>query len=919
VKICFNIISKFLNLISSKFYSLISHQPSAISHQPSAILILSNTRKISIIFFVCCLLVLQGCLLLPGKGKNTIVINSEHKSKLKFNPNLISINVASDIVTIQGSGFAALKKLEVQTASGTTASLNVDTLSDSQIIASAKSAISLLVGTTFNLIMSSAEASTTFPITFTLQDGVVTSTKLHSMGALNGQVLQFNGTNWLPTSIASPMLFIGMWDASSGSPTPGAYSSGDYFIVSGAGSYGTDNYVVGDWAVYDGTDWNRVFTDTGTKLSKTGGTLTGDLILDTQAKFKGGANYVTLKASAGLASDITLTLPTSVGTNGQVLTTDGAGVMSWQTITSGGGGGSVFSVNSQTGTVTLTTTDIAEGTNQYFTTARAQAALTASLASANAAVTASLALKQDLNSNLTALSSYNTNGILVQTAANTFTGRTLTGTTNRLTVTNGSGVAGDPTINLDTTLFPSPVLGDVGKFLKVTGADASAWTALVSSDITTALGFTPINKAGDTLTGTLTLAAGTFTIGPSGFLIVPNPVLLTDAVNKQYVDGLLGAPWTASGADAYRASGNVAIGTTTTTGATLTVAGTASISGQASFGSNVTVTGGFRPGSSTAVTTCNATTEGQIRYNYTTHGMEFCNGTSWTIMQVSTCSQYSPTFSFTNIVNQTTSTLVTSNIVQITGINCLVPATVSGAGSPQFQICSDAACGTVVQSWTAGPAALQSGQYVQLRQTTSGIGGLAVNASVIIGGGAAVWSATTTGSCAGLPSTPPPIGTVCADGTVYAGTDPDTLAPMYTTPCDLGMTWNGSACTGTRTLLAWNNGTGNWTVTGIGNFITGKANTASLTASADVGSPYSAAIACYSLNANSYSTGWFLPAKDELNTLYVNLSVIGGFGTGNYWSSSESANSNAWYQSFSSGSQGSSGKNTGYVVRCVRR
>jgi hypothetical protein len=51
------------------------------------------------------------------------------------------------------------------------------------------------------------------------------------------------------------------------------------------------------------------------------------------------------------------------------------------------------------------------------------------------------------------------------------------------------------------------------------------------------------------------------------------------------------------------------------------------------------VNGGIRPGASTAVTTCNGTTEGQMRYNYSTHGMEFCNGASWTIMQVSTCSQ----------------------------------------------------------------------------------------------------------------------------------------------------------------------------------------------------------------------------------------------------------------------------------------
>jgi len=498
------------------------------------------------------MLALQSCFILPGKGKNTIVFNLKNQpKKVTFNPSLASIDITNDIVTINGSGFSKVTEVKIQ-GTGVDVSFNLDSLSDSKIIASAKSALALLVGSTFNLIISSAEASSTFPITFTLSDGVVTNTKLHSMGAQPGEVLQFNGTNWLPASIASPMLFIGMWDASSGSPTAGAYSAGDYFIVSGAGTYGTDNYVVGDWAVYDGADWNRVFTDTGTKLSKTGGTLTGDLILDTQALFKGGANYVTIKASAGLASDITLTLPTSVGTNGQVLTTNGSGVLSWETVASGGGTGAVYSVNSQTGTVTLTTSDIAEGSNQYFTTARALSA-----------VTASLATKQSVDTTLTSLAAYNTNGILVQTAADTFVGRTLTGTANRLTVTDGNGVAGNPTVDIDTSLLPSPSAGNSNQFLMATGANTASWT-------------TPpfISNSGETInSGTFDFSGGTAVIR------VADPSLLTDVANKQYVDAAITGvstasnTWTASGSDIYRLTGNVGIGTASTAAATLDIGG----------------------------------------------------------------------------------------------------------------------------------------------------------------------------------------------------------------------------------------------------------------------------------------------------------------------------------------------------------
>lgn len=78
-------------------------------------------------------------------------------------------------------------------------------------------------------------------------------------------------------------------------------------------------------------------TQLGTKLSTSGGTLTGALVLDNQVGLDfreltaNGTNRARIQAPASLAADYTLTLPADDGAANQVLTTDGSGVLSWTT------------------------------------------------------------------------------------------------------------------------------------------------------------------------------------------------------------------------------------------------------------------------------------------------------------------------------------------------------------------------------------------------------------------------------------------------------------------------------------------------------------------------------------------------------------------------------------------------------------
>jgi hypothetical protein len=78
-----------------------------------------------------------------------------------------------------------------------------------------------------------------------------------------------------------------------------------------------------------------------------------------------------------------------------------------------------------------------------------------------------------------------------------------------------------------------------------------------------------------------------------------------------------------------------------------------------------------------------------------------------------------------------------------------------------------------------------------------------------------------------------------------------------------------------------------------------------------------AARICNDLVLNGFSD-WFLPSRDELNTMYMQKTVIGGFANAYYWSSSEDDNDLAIFQYFYNGTQNATNKDYTNHVRAVR-
>jgi len=125
------------------------------------------------------------------------------------------------------------------------------------------------------------------------------------------------------------------------------------------------------------------------------------------------------------------------------------------------------------------------------------------------------------------------------------------------------------------------------------------------------------------------------------------------------------------------------------------------------------------------------------------------------------------------------------------------------------------------------------------------------------------------------------------------------------------------------TAIQWYNGTFKYMGTtgdGVG---AGAKNTAMIVAtqiSDNLTGNFAAKVcADYSVTVGGVTySDWYLPSKFELNLLYLQKSVVGGFANYYYWSSTEVSSNGAWFQYFNNGFQFDNDKNIINDVRAVR-
>jgi hypothetical protein len=375
----------------------------------------------------------------------------------------------------------------------------------------------------------------------TISDYIPTTQKAAALGVATLDSSTKVPISQIPDSVIGALSYQGTWNASTNTPTltSSVGTKGYYYVVSVAGSTnlnGTTDWLVGDWAVYNGTIWQKIDnTDSVTSVNG----LTGAVVLTTTNVAEGTNLYYTdarARASVSAGTGISYNSTTGVITNsspslggdvvGPASATDNA-IARFDTTTGKLLQNSVVTVG-DTGAVSGVTTLSA---STSVTTPIVQATNSGGLALKNSGGTTQMSVGAGGGDNMSISVSTNINGTNAQIDISpTGTGHvhikpsgtnsveiapTSVGTINNMTIGATTAVAGSFTdLSVTGTTSFDGSQGTAGQVLTSAGTGATpTWTTPTTGTVTSVTGTAPVVSSGGTTPAISMAAANTTTNG----------------------------------------------------------------------------------------------------------------------------------------------------------------------------------------------------------------------------------------------------------------------------------------------------------------------------------------------------------------------------------------------------------------------
>ena len=196
-------------------------------------------------------------------------LNNKQIERNTLNATVESISIRNNQLVISGDNLLEVSTIKIKGEGNALDEFIIEESTKTQLIANSMGQVAYTINKVFDLIISDASGEATFKISFLGSENLINP--LNQIQAGVGQVLKYNGTNWVGSDLAG-LTYSGSWNAETNQPDLSLEgNSGEFYIVSQAGSTNLKNlesptnWEIGDWAIWNDQtiDWDKIENGNG--------------------------------------------------------------------------------------------------------------------------------------------------------------------------------------------------------------------------------------------------------------------------------------------------------------------------------------------------------------------------------------------------------------------------------------------------------------------------------------------------------------------------------------------------------------------------------------------------------------------------------------------------------------------------------